>query len=143
MYDDDHPKTADTSGNEEDVVDDGKCFSDGDSIHDYVQSPLSPAHGYEDCLSSEWSESGDESEMESPYTTTCLSRSVSGSSEEKTLPPTPTDDPTPRPRVMEKREIDEDDLQELEFGKVQLRPRNREMLTLVETLALEARVRKE
>ena len=142
FYDDDHPKTADASDNEEDAVDDGKCLSDGDSIHDHVQSPLSPAHGYEDCLSSDWSESDDGSEMESPHTT-CLSRSVSGSSKEKALPPTPTDDPTPRPRVMERREIDENDLHELEFGKIQLRPRNREMLTLVEALALEARVRKE
>lgn len=134
FYDDDHQKPTDT-------VDDGKCFSDDDSIYDHVQSPLSPAHGYEDCLSSESSnESEYESEVESPSITTSLSRSVSDSSQEKALPSTPTDDPTPRPRAKERREIDEDDSVELEFEKIQMRPRRGGMFTMREPLALEARV---
>ena len=81
FYDDDHQRTID-------AADDEKCFSDDHSIYDHVQSPLCPAHGYEDCLSSEWSESGDSISLSSPSTstTTSLSRCASGSSQEKALP---------------------------------------------------------
>ena len=135
VYDDEHQRSTD-------ALDDEKCFSDDDNIYDHVQSPLSPAHGYEDCLSSEWSGivSGYESELESPSTTTSLSRSINASSPEKALPPTPTDDATPKPKAMERRESEEEDLHELEFGKIQGRPRKREMLTLVEALTLEQKV---
>ena len=142
FYDDDHQRTID-------AADDEKCFSDDHSIYDHVQSPLCPAHGYEDCLSSEWSESGDSISLSSPSTstTTSLSRCASGSSQEKALPPTPVEeDATPRPRVAERRtsdvvgESDDDNLAELELGKIQMRPRKREMLTLVKALASEIQV---
>lgn len=140
FYDDDHQKTTD-------AIEDDKCSLDDDSIYNHVQSQLTPPHGYEDCLSSEWSENGDSISLSSPPTTTSISRSPSDSSQEKALPPTPVDlDATRWPRVKERRGSgvmggsEEDDLKELEFGKIQMRPRKREVLTLGEALALEARV---
>lgn len=136
FYDDDHQRTA------QEIVEIEE--KEEEDVEDWVKTPLSPAHGYEDCLSSEWSESCEECEVESPSTATSLSRSHSNASEEKALPPTPVDmDATRRPRMGDRGESggkEEDELRELEFGKIQGRPRRRGMLMPVEALALEAQV---
>lgn len=100
FYDDDHQKTTD-------AIKDEKCFSGDDSTYNHVQSPLTPAHGYEDCLSSDWTENDDSISLSSPSTTIPLSRSSSDSSQEKALPPTPVDlDATPRPSEREEGECE-------------------------------------